>query len=149
MKLKNGNYISLVANIVPTINGNIHRKSNELVPSEEFSNLTKHLSLANVVSMKPETLKLNMLVGNDCYLYLPQSVNRISARIESIVFSFGMWDMVMLTYEHCSVEPSVRSHVHNAITRKRNLTDFWNIEALGITAKAGGLEDDYTKRNFK
>ena len=69
IRMKNGTYLSIIANIVPNIiTGTIHRKSFQSVSNKSFSDLTRNLVLADTIPERNELLSLDLLVCNDYYL---------------------------------------------------------------------------------
>ncbi|XP_053388626.1 uncharacterized protein LOC128551737 [Mercenaria mercenaria] len=73
IKLQNGEYMTLTANIVPNITGTISRKAVRLKSQSKFDSLTKDLILADNIPTHNETETLDLLIGNDYYLDIVQT----------------------------------------------------------------------------
>ena len=60
IKLKNGDYMSILANVIPTISGSIQR--NPLSPEglSKLTELAKKLNLADVIPTEKESNKLEL-----------------------------------------------------------------------------------------
>ena len=68
IKLKNGTYLEVSANIVPVISGSVQRKAMKFKPSENFKHLVSCLELADDVQKMFESSSVDVLIGNDYYL---------------------------------------------------------------------------------
>ena len=68
LKLKNGDYIEIKANIVPVISGNIQRKTLDISSMSEFGHLVKSIELADTLPTNCKMTRVDLLLGNDYYL---------------------------------------------------------------------------------
>lgn len=68
LKLKNGQYLDIGANIVPVISGTIQRNSMKLCSSENMQHLVSSLDLADSIPTESEPSTVELLIGNDYYL---------------------------------------------------------------------------------
>ncbi len=83
VRLKDGNYMSMTANIVPSISGVIQRHPISLEHKEKLLALTQNLTLADTIPTETESNSLELLVGNDYYLDIIES--------EKIVVDTGLY----------------------------------------------------------
>ena len=68
IKVKNGQYLDITANIVPVINGTVQCKAMTLCSSKNMEHLVKSLDLADTIPFETESSTVKLLVGNDYYL---------------------------------------------------------------------------------
>ena len=68
LKLKNGKFMTITANIVPNITGTITRKIARFTSPKKFTDLTRNLAMADSIPTKNESITLELLIGNDYYL---------------------------------------------------------------------------------
>ena len=76
IKLNNGQYLDITANIVPVISGTVQRKPMTLCSSKNMEHLVKSLDLADTIPFETKSSTVELLVGNDYYLdiILPQKI---------------------------------------------------------------------------
>ena len=68
LKLKNGQYLEISANIVPVISGTVQRKAIKFCLSENIDHLVSSLDLADRIPRESESSPVELLIGNDYYL---------------------------------------------------------------------------------
>lgn len=76
LKLKDGHYLSIDANVVPTISGTVQRKPVPKDIQDRCQTLWKNLQLADTFPVKFENSTADILIGNDYYmdLILPERI---------------------------------------------------------------------------
>ena len=85
VKLNNGQYMDITANIVPVISGTVQRNSMNLCSSKNIELLVKSLDLADTIPLETESSTVELLIGNDYYLdiILPR---KLKSNLASISF---------------------------------------------------------------
>ena len=68
IRLNNGQYLDISANIVPVISGSVQRKALRFYDSQNIDNLVKSLDMADTIPTKTESSEIELLIGNDYYL---------------------------------------------------------------------------------
>lgn len=165
LKLNDGTYMEIQANIVPVIGSNIERKQVDITSNNSLKHLVKSLDLADTFPNENEHTSIELLIGNDYYLdlILPQRIE-----IQSGLYLLGSklgWiltgrtqdkdiysesaSMLILTYGNDVTERSAFQCVDNTIKTKPDIQDFWNIEAIGITDNPSLSDDEKAMTNFQ
>lgn len=70
VRLNNGEYISIVANIVPIISGSIQRRKMDCSSIDQLRHFVKDIELADDIPLENECSTIDILIGNDYYLDL-------------------------------------------------------------------------------
>ena len=68
VRLNNGEYLSIVANIVPIISGNIQRRKMDSSSIGHLRHFVKDIELADEICLEDECSTVDILIGNDYYL---------------------------------------------------------------------------------
>ena len=68
IRVKNGEYLDIIANIVPVISDSVQRRLIRLHSSEDFSRIVSSLTLADTIPKETESSTAELLIGNDYYL---------------------------------------------------------------------------------
>ena len=68
IKLNNGQYLDISANIVPEISGTVQRKAFKFRSSENLDHLVQSLDMADSIPSETESSTVELLLGNDYYL---------------------------------------------------------------------------------
>ncbi|XP_052787362.1 uncharacterized protein LOC128222417 [Mya arenaria] len=171
LKLTNGKYLSITANIVPDITGTIERKAVHLSHSENIQHILSSVDLADTIPTTNEYSTINLLVGNDYYLdvVLPQRIE-IQPGLYLLSSKFG-WlltgrinepceeeaekndiGMLILTYgtdAYRITNSNVFSSVDSDVPKKPDLEDFWAIESIGIIDDPRQNDDETAMAKFK
>ena len=165
IKLNNGQYLDVTANIVPVISGTVQRKAMTLCSSKNMEHLVKSLDLADTIPLETESSTVELLVGNDYYLdiILPQKIEvqpglyLLSSKLGWIVTgrtsepdeSENETNMLILTYGTNITNTSVFQSVDDAVPVKPDLEDFWNLETIGVIDNQTTKNDELVKKHFK
>ena len=64
IKLQNGEYLDITANIVPVISSSVQRRSVKLQSQDEFRHIVTSLSLADTIPTENESSTVDVLIGN-------------------------------------------------------------------------------------
>ena len=70
VRLNNGEYISIVANIVPIISGSIHRRKMNCSSIDHLRHFVKDIELSDDIPLENECSAIDILIGNNYYLDL-------------------------------------------------------------------------------
>ena len=165
VKLNNGQYMDITANIVPVISGTVQRNSMNLCSSKNIEHLVKSLDLADTIPLETESSTVELLIGNDYYLdiILPQKIEVqpglyllssklgwiLTGRTTETETSASETNMIVLTYGTNITQTSVFQSVDNAIPVKPDLEDFWNMETIGVIDNQTTKNDEMVKNHFK
>ena len=165
IKLKNGNFLDIVANIVPVISGNVQRGSIKLHSSENFNHLASSLDLADTIPTENETSSVELLIGNDYYLdiILSQKIKVqpglyllgsklgwiLTGRTAETDYSPNETSMLILTYGTNITDSKIFTNVDTVYPRKSDLEEFWNVESIGVIDKKITSGDDKAKEIFR
>ena len=68
IRLNNGQYLEISANIVPVISGSVQRKALRMCNSQNIDHLVRSLDMADTIPSETETSAIELLIGNDYYL---------------------------------------------------------------------------------
>ena len=163
LKLNNGDYLNIRANIVPTISGNIQRNSVNLA-SDQIKHLVKSVELADSIPSESETSTIELLIGNDYYLdlILSQKVE-IQPGLYLLASKLG-WiltgrttdassdatesSMLCLTYGNSITNTECLTTVDPVVPTKPDLEDFWNVEGIGIIDRPQCSDDESAMARF-
>ena len=165
IKLKNGQYLDITANIVPVISETVQRKAMILCSSKNMEHLVKSLDLADTIPLETELSTVELLVGNDYYLdiILPQKTEvqpglyLLSSKLRWIVTgrisepdeSENETIMLILTYGTNITYTSVFQSVDDAMPVKPDLEGFWNLETIGVIDNQTTKNNELVKQHFK
>ena len=161
LKLKNGQYLEISANIVPVISGTVQRKAMKFCLSENIDHLVSSLELADSIPRESESSSVELLIGNDYYLdiILSQKIE-VQPGLYLLASKLG-WiltdrtsepdstreetSMLILTYGNNLTETGVFSYIDYVTPKKPDPEDFWNVEAIGILDKSNSTNDEMVK----
>ena len=163
IKLKNGTYLEVSANIVPVISGSVQRKA--MKSSENFEHLVSSLELADDVPKMFESSSIDVLIGNDYYLDIIMS-QRIEVQPGLYLLSSKLgWiltgrsgdhepsptesNMLILTYGNDVTETSAFTTMDYVPPQKPDLEDFWKVESIGIIDNSKTSTDEMVSEKFK
>ncbi|MCG7879441.1 MAG: hypothetical protein N0C90_24385, partial [Candidatus Thiodiazotropha endolucinida] len=165
IKLNNGQYLDITANIVPVISGSVQRKALKFCDSQNIDHLVRSLDMADTIPSETESADVELLVGNDYYLdiILTQKIEVqpglyllasklgwiLTGRTTEGVSNQEETSMLTLTYGTNITSTSVFQSVDNVIPTKPDLEDFWNIESIGILDNLITTNDELAKKRFK
>ena len=165
IKLNNGQYLDITANIVPVISGTVQRKAMTLCSSKNMEHLVKSLDLADTIPFETESSTVELLVGNDYYLdiILPQKIEvqpglyLLSSKLGWILTggtsepdtSDNESNMLILTYGTNITKTNVFQSVDHVAPVKPDLEDFWNLETIGVIDNQTTKDDEIVKKHFK
>ncbi|MEW8547947.1 MAG: aspartyl protease family protein, partial [Candidatus Thiodiazotropha sp.] len=163
LKLNNGDYLNLSANIVPTISGTIQRKSIRL-SMENLGHLVKSVELADSIPSENESSTIELLIGNDFYLDLVMSQRIeihpglyllgsklgwiLTGRINEGTVDTCESSLLILTYGNNVAKTVVFASVDKVLPTKPDLEDFWNVEGIGITDSPTSSDDERALQQF-
>ena len=76
LKLSNGSFMEVCANIVPVISGTVSRKTMKIPEKSQIDHLLNGFKLADNIPRVDESNSIELLIGNDYYmdLILPQKI---------------------------------------------------------------------------
>ena len=164
LKLKDGHYLSIDANVVPTITGTVQRKPIPKDIQDRCQTLWKNLQLADTLPVKFENSTVDILIGNDYYLdlILPERIE-IQKGFYLLASKLG-WiltgrtqrqyckdeeQVMMITNGNLSLtEYCLHSRVDECLSVKPSIDDFWNLETIGIQDSPYTSDDGKALRNF-
>ncbi|XP_053395800.1 uncharacterized protein LOC128555967 [Mercenaria mercenaria] len=165
IKLNNGSYMKITANVVPTISGTIQRNPVKQLLTKQMENLVNSVEMADTIPSVKEYSTVEVLIGNDYYLdivllqiieiepdlYLLGSKLGwiLTGRTSEVEKGMDTVNMLVLTYGNDVTNHSVFTSIDSAITTKPNLEDFWNIESIGITDNVQNSNDEIAMKKFK
>lgn len=165
VKLKNGTYLEISANIVPVISGSVQRKAMKINSSENFEHLVSSLELADDVPKMSESSSVDILIGNDYYLdiILSQRIEVqpglyllasklgwiLTGRSGDHESNMNETNMLILTYGNDVTGTSAFSSIDSVHPQKPDLEDFWNVESIGILDNSKTLTDEMVNERFK
>ncbi|MCG8034488.1 MAG: DUF1759 domain-containing protein [Candidatus Thiodiazotropha taylori] len=163
LKLNNGKYLNLSANIVPTISGTIQRKSLK-ISSDYLEHLMKSVELADSFPSEDESSNIELLVGNDFYLDIVLSQRiEINPGLYLLGSKLG-WiltgrtnddnpdicesSLLILTYGNNVSKTNVFTSIDRVLPTKPDLEDFWNVEGIGIMDSPTSSDDELALQQF-
>ena len=166
LKLKNGQYLDIGANIVPVISGTVQRNAMKLCTSENMQHLVSSLDMADSIPTESESSSIELLIGNDYYLdiLLSQKIEIqpglyllasklgwiLTGRTSEINSETEVTSMLsILTYGNNITKSCVFTNVDRVNERKPDLEDFWNVESIGVLDNPNSTNDEIAKENFK
>lgn len=134
IKLKNGQYLDVNANIVPIISGTVQRKAMKFCSSENLEHLISSLDLADSIPKESESSSVELLIGNDYYLdiILSQKIEVqpglyllasklgwiLTGRTNESDSSVNETSMLILTYGNNITETGVFTNVDSVYPKK-------------------------------
>ncbi|XP_052760015.1 uncharacterized protein LOC128202884 [Mya arenaria] len=165
LKLKNGQYIEIKANIVPVISGNIQRKTLNIKAMSDLDHLVNSVELADTIPRNCEMANVELLLGNDYYLDIVLSQKLevtpglyllssklgwiLAGRTTSEETDDSVPNMLILTHGSTFTKTNVFQCVDSVLESKPELEDFWSIEAIGVKDKPDYSDDDTAMQMFK
>ena len=164
IKLNDGQFLDICANIVPIISGTIQRKAINLCSSKHMDHLIRSLDIADALPSETESSTVELLVGNDYYLDLILSQKiEIQLGLYLLASELGLiltgstseneqraneTNMLILTYGTNITQTNVFKSTDEVAPRKPDLEDVWNIENIGIFDNPT-TNDEMVKIQFK
>ncbi|XP_045205909.2 uncharacterized protein LOC123558098 [Mercenaria mercenaria] len=165
VRLKDGQEMTITANIVPNITGSIQRKPVKISDRVGFDSLVKNLDLADTMPKDIQTGTVELLIGNDYYLDIilghkievQEGLYLLSSKLGWILtgrtsdFDNDIHDasMLIMTHGNNINNTEVFSNVDESVVTKPNLEDFWNIESIGIKENVSCSENEQAMQNFR
>ncbi|XP_060552386.1 uncharacterized protein LOC132713726 [Ruditapes philippinarum] len=166
LKLKNGEHMSISANIVPVISGTIQRKQINVLGKDGIKDIIHSVDLADNIPKENEFSSVELLIGNDFYLdiVLPQRIE-IQSGLYLLASKLG-WlltgrtdensdetgsetNLLILTYGDCQTASKIFQSTDSSLPLKPELVDLWNTEAIGVVEKKETSEDKEVMEGFK
>jgi hypothetical protein len=164
--MNNGQLMEISANVVPTISGAIQRNPVNNLLRGKIEHLLNSVSMADTIPNEREITTVEILIGNDYYLdiVMPQRIEvhpglyLLSSKLGWILtgrmnenssdkYEFQMnSSMLILSYE--ANNQNTLTSIDNIMQRKPDLSDFWNIESIGIVDKEDSLGDKMAMEQF-
>lgn len=164
MRLVDDSYITITANIVPKICGQIFRRPISATTQGHWQHLTSTLTLADSLPLKDETSSIDLLIGNDYYLdiiilqriEIQPGLNLLGSRLGWILTgrtsdtsSDNKATLFVLTYgSDIERETSIYTEVDEVVPKKPAIEEFWKLETIGITDPQRDEGDDYATQRF-
>ena len=165
LKLNNGQYFKVTANIVPVISGSIIRKHIDMSSLGHLEHLLKSVDMADTIPTETESSSVEILIGNDYYLdlVLPQRLELqpglyllsskfgwiLTGRTSEVTETMNENNFLILSHGTNLTKNETLFGVDNVVQTKPDLEDFWNIETIGITDSSLRDEDDIVMEKFK
>lgn len=162
IKLNKGKCFDMVVNIVPVISGKVQRRKIDVSSMEHLRHFVKDVELADTIPT--ENTSIELLVGYDYYLDLILS-QRIEVQPGLFLLASKLGWIVtgrtqeveirstetsMLILSNTSVMSiSENTSIDSLIYSKPDLTDFWNLESIGITEHDENKGDSKAMKVFK
>lgn len=164
LKLKNGQYFEISANIVPVISGVVQRKAMKLNSSKNLEHLVSSLDLADSIPNEFESSSIELLIGNDYYLdiVLSQKIE-VQPGLYFLATKLG-WiltgrttepdnyingtNMLILTYGNDVTESGFYTNIDEVHPQKPDLQDFWNVETIGVLDDSETRNDGIVRKEF-
>ncbi|XP_060601995.1 uncharacterized protein LOC132755202 [Ruditapes philippinarum] len=164
VRLNNGKYVQITANIVPLISGELQRKPTSDLFSDRVNDILSTVQLADTMPKESESSSIEFLIGNDYYLdfvngeklelqnglYLLSSKFGwiLSGRIKDTYDDSNDNNLLILTYGSKQNSTNAFTTIDNVLSPKTELEDFWNVESIGIVDKESQKEDDLVREDF-
>ena len=165
IKLNNGQYLDINANIVPVISGTVQRKALKLFSSNNLDHLVRSLEMADAIPLETESSAVEVLIGSDYYLdiifsqkievqpglYLLASKLGwiLTGRTSEIDSQMNESNMLILTYRTNATKTSVFTSLDDATPAKPDLEDFWKTESIGVYDNPRTTNEVKVTKNFK
>lgn len=164
IKLNKGKCFDMVVNIVPVISGKVQRRKIDVSSMEHLRHFVKDVELADTIPTENESTSIELLVGNDYYLDLILSqrievqpgLYLLASKLGWIVtgrtqeVEIRSTETSMLILSNTSVMSiSENTSIDSLIYSKPDLTDFWNLESIGITEHNENKGDSKAMKVFK
>ena len=118
IRLNNGQYLEISANIVPVISGSVQRKALRMCNSQNIDNLVRSLDMADTISSETETSAIELLIGNDYYLDILSQKIKVQTGLYLLASKLG-WILTGRTNE---IEHSAEETNMLILTYRTNLT---------------------------
>ncbi|XP_062582984.1 uncharacterized protein LOC134244753 [Saccostrea cucullata] len=164
MKLKDRLYLSIEANVVPSITGTVQRKPIPKDVQLKCQSLWKNLQLADTLPVNFENSTIDILIGNDYYLdlILPERIEiqkgfyLLASRLGWILtgrtqeaYSKEEEQVMMITNGTLSLtECCLHSAVDEYLPFKPSIDEFWKLETIGIQDSPHTSDDEKALKNF-
>ena len=165
IKLNNGQYLDVNANIVPVISGTVQRKTLKLFSSNNLDHLVRSLEKADTISSETELSTVEVLIGSDYYLDIILSKKiEVQPGLYLLTSKLGWiltgWtgeidsqmnksNMFILTYGTNATKTSVFTSLDDATLAKPDLKEFWNTESIGVYDNPRTTNEEKVTKNFK
>lgn len=165
LKLLDGSYMVLTANIVSKISGNLHRSVLTSDYQKRLSQITRNLRLADTIPTEKEVGALDLLIGSDYYLdiieaekiKISEGLYLVSSKLGWILSGRASSNLqhdsedinMLILSQNRSTNNDITSEFESVVYAKANLEDFWNIETIGVHDKADNSDDEKAMTNFK
>lgn len=164
IKLNNGKFFSIVANIVPVISGSIQRKRIDISSVEHLKHFVKDVELADDIPLRSESSSVELLIGNDYYLDLILSQRiEIQPGLYLLASKLG-WILTGRSQEMDDEKTEsgllILSNTGDMMMTNHNttdssvsvipdITDLWNLDSIGITEQIENVGDSKAMETFK
>ena len=165
IKLKNGQFLEISANIIPVISGTVQRKAMKIRSSENLEHLVSSLDLADTIPRESESSSVELFIGNDYYLdiILSQKIEVqpglyflasklgwiLTGRTNELDSGVNEASILILTYGNDLLETGLVTDVDAVLPHKRNIQDFWNVETIGILDTPETSLDELVQKKFE
>ena len=165
IKLNNGQYLDISANIVPVISGTVQRKAFKFRSSENLDHLVQSLDMADSIPSETDSSTVELLLTNDYYhdIILSQKIEVqpvlyllasklgwiLTGHTSEVDSELNQTNMLILTYGTIISNTGVFTSIDDASPSKPNLEDFWSIESIGVYDNPRTTNDEFVMRNFK
>ncbi|XP_062602892.1 uncharacterized protein LOC134264633 [Saccostrea cucullata] len=166
IKLNDGHFMRIDANVVPQITGSIQRRPLPSTISEKVHNQYKHFQFADTLPKTTENATVDILIGNDHYLDLilsekievNQGLYLLSSKVGWIltgrtqanfeVSRDNLHQMLIVNGNNLTTEYCLHSSVDECLPLKPSLDEYWNLETIGIKDQPHSSDDDKALKNF-
>lgn len=165
LKLLNGEYLQIKANIVPVISGDIPRRFIDTSTIRDLDHLINSLDLADSIPKRGESSRIDLLIGNDYYLdlILSQKIEvapglyflssklgwMLAGRVPGNEMEESVPNMLILTNGINVSKTQVFQQLDKDLPVHPNLEDFWNMESIGIRDDIHNSDDEIAMENFR
>ena len=164
IQLRDGSFLSIKAHVVPDVAGTMERIP---LDTSKFHEQIKDLDLADDIQQKTESTKIELLIGNDYYgdLLLPQKIflapglHLLNSKLGWII-SGRVKDTFELTTESEAgllcidsrnspfKDDMMLASDDLSLSGSTTLSEFWQLETLGIKDPLEQNDDDKAHNNF-
>lgn len=162
LKLVEGSFFTITANVVSVITGCVQRSP---VDSKKLTPLVKHLNLADPIPLQKVNVAIEMLIGKDIYLKL-MSVEKIEVYDDLFLINSKLGWILSGSYrsignKNCSSSTFLSTNVLLCPTKslslmeadecaveKFNMKKFWDLDTIGIKETVKDQGDEIALRKF-
>lgn len=165
LKLNNGELLTINANIVPVISGDLQRRTIDGATLRSMDHLIKSLDLADTLPTKSEPSKVDLLIGSDYYLdlilshkievspglYLLSSKLGwiLSGRVQTTHDGDDIPNMLIMSHGRTLSKSPIFQSLDVPLQDKPDLEDFWRLDSIGIRDKELNKDDETAMKAFK